>query len=151
MGIKSIKAKKRNDKKQNAHRGPAPISLKDEYQEYGKVTKVCGNCRFMVMLPDSKEYLAVLCRRMFKRAWVSVDQIVLVSRRDFQENKVDIIHRYTDEDVRTLIQMNELPTLFMVSPRDDDDTFDIDHQAINENTENTNDTNDNDILDFEKI
>lgn len=124
MGIKSAKAKKRHDKKQNAHRGPTPLIMKDEYQEYGKVTKVCGNCRFKVLLPDMREYLGVLCKRMFKRAWINVDQIVLVSRRDFQEDKVDIIHRYNDDDVRSLIQMKELPHGFMPSSQGDfdDDT-----------------------------
>jgi len=122
MGIKSAKAKKRQDKKQSAHRGPAPLLLKDEFQEYGKVTKVCGNCRFKVLLPDMREYLGVLCKRMFKRAWINVDQIVLVSRRDFQEDKVDIIHRYNDDDVRSLVQMNELPPAFLPSGQDNDDT-----------------------------
>jgi len=125
MGIKSAKAKKRHDKKQNAHRGPMPLILKDEYQEYGKVTKVCGNCRFKVLLPDMREYLGVLCKRMFKRAWINVDQIVLVSRRDFQEDKVDIIHRYNDDDVRSLIQMKELPTGFTPSGHDNDEETDL--------------------------
>lgn len=124
MGIKSAKARKRHDKKQNHARGPAPIILKDEYQEYGKVTKICGNCRFMVLLPDRREYLGILCRRLFKRAWITLDQIVLVSRRDFQEDKVDIIHRYRDDDVRTLIQMKELPQALVPSSETSiDDVF----------------------------
>jgi len=121
MGIKSAKAKKRHDKKRMAGQGPAQVPFKDEFQEYGKITKLCGNCRFMVQLPDMKEYIGILCKRMYKRAWLSIDQIVLVSRRDFQADKVDIIHRYSDEEVRTLVQLNEITQKFATSHRHQDD------------------------------
>jgi hypothetical protein len=35
--------------------------------------------------------------------------MVLVSRRDYQDDKVDIIHVYSQSDVKLLIKYDELP------------------------------------------
>jgi len=75
------------------------------------------------MLPDKKEYIGVLCKRLYKRAWINVNNIVLISKRDFQEDKIDIIHRYSDDDVRVLLQMKEITPTFALHQEDNDDMF----------------------------
>lgn len=120
MGIKSLKAKKRFQKKQMNSLQQRVVVTKDEFQEYGKIVKILGNCRFKVVLEDQKEYLGVLCHRLFKRAWINIDSLVLVSRRDFEDSKVDIIHKYSDEDVRYLHRVSAIPSFFYPDFNDHD-------------------------------
>ena len=120
MGIKSIKAKKRqdkkNDKKLQFTNGSKPaVRIKEDLQDYARVTNVLGQCRFTVCLSETeKECLAVLCGGLFRRAWITKDTIVLISVRDFQTDKVDIIHKYTDDEVKQLIALKELTTNFAI-------------------------------------
>jgi len=140
MGIKSAKARKRQENKHAGHTVPV-LRTADEFQEYAKIIKVLGDCRFRVVMPDNKECLAILCRKMFRRQWVAKDQIVLVSLRDFQEDKVDIIHRYSDDDCRMLARAEHIPPWFLTpgvekapaavaSEFTDDETFDHDLDNI---------------------
>jgi hypothetical protein len=46
---------------------------------------------------------------------MSRNDIVLVSIRDFQSDKVDIVHKYPEDHVRQLVDMGELPDYFTVS------------------------------------
>ena len=43
------------------------------------------------------------------RVWVNVGDIVLVSLRDFQDAKADVIHKYTADEARSLVAYGELP------------------------------------------
>ena len=134
MGIKSIKAKKRqdkkNDKKLQFTNGSKPaVRIKEDLQDYARVTNVLGQCRFTVCLSETeKECLAVLCGGLFRRAWITKDTIVLISVRDFQTDKVDIIHKYPDDEVKQLIALKELTTNFAIVNQEkggDDDDMDF--------------------------
>jgi translation initiation factor 1A len=141
MGIKSAKAKNRNDKKiekkmfMNGSR--AAVRIREDQQDYARVTKVLGNCRFMVLLSCSMiEQIGVLCGGLHRRGWLMVDSLVLVSIRDFQNDKVDIIHKYGDADVRRLMAMGEITTGFMSRDGDKDkcfDTFDLNEEILGGN------------------
>ena len=45
---------------------------------------------------------------MHKRVWICIGDTVLVSLRDYQDDKADIIHKYTSEETKTLISYNEI-------------------------------------------
>lgn len=85
-----------------------PLEEKDDGTEYGLVTKVLGNCRFMVRLNlQNKEVLAHLRGKFTKGAnkkdnIVEVNSVVLVSMRDFEEKVVDIVHVYKPAEIRQL-------------------------------------------------
>ena len=51
---------------------------------------------------------------MRRRVWMARNDIILVGIRDFQEGKVDILHKYPEEHVRQLVEMGELPDFFTV-------------------------------------
>jgi translation initiation factor 1A len=46
---------------------------------------------------------------MRKKVWVTAGDIVLCGLRDFQNDKVDIIHKYSADEARNLKQYGELP------------------------------------------
>ena len=81
----------------------------DQLQEYAQITKCLGNCRFEVMCFDGKSRLAIMCGKMKKRIFVNQGEIVLVSLRDFQDSKCDIIDKYKSSDVQKLKQKKLIP------------------------------------------
>ena len=70
------------------------LRIKEKDQEYAKVSKCKGNCRFDVDCCDGKSRAAILCGAMRKRKFINQGDLVLVSIRDFQDNVCDIIDSY---------------------------------------------------------
>ncbi len=61
-----------------------------------------------------KEYRGRISGRMRKqkrRNFVNKDDFVLISKRDFEEDKVDILHVYRPEAMRKLVKMGHLPDI----------------------------------------
>ena len=85
------------------------LRLKEEGQEYAQITACKGNCRFDVKCFDGKVRIAILCGTMKKRNFVNVKDIVLISLRDFQDSKCDIIEKYEDAHVHQLKSGNHIP------------------------------------------
>ena len=86
------------------------LEFKEAGQDYAQVEKILGNCRLRVRcFDDNKTRLGVIRGAMRKRIWMSVHDVVLVGLRNFQDDKVDIIHKYSDDDVRKLRLYGELP------------------------------------------
>ena len=77
-----------------------------EYELYAYVIKLLGNCRVHVLCDDGSEAIGVIrgsMRRFNKRVLIETGDIIAVSKRDFQDNKVDIVHKYNAEQCKILI------------------------------------------------
>jgi len=85
------------------------LRLKEEGQEYAQITSLKGNCRFDVKCFDGKDRLAIVCGSMRKRRFVNAKDIILVSLRDFQDDKCDIIDVYDDNQVHQLKHDKHIP------------------------------------------
>lgn len=85
--------------------------MKEEGQEYATVNKVLGNSRFEVACFDSTTRIAHVRGTMRKSVWINTGDLILISLRDYQDGKCDIIHKYSPEDQRRLKQKGELPDL----------------------------------------
>ncbi|MBD23888.1 MAG: hypothetical protein CMG46_02630 [Candidatus Marinimicrobia bacterium] len=85
------------------------LRFKEDGQEYAQITACKGNCRFDVNCFDGKERIAILCGTMRKRKYVNLQDVVLVSLRDFQDDKCDIIDTYDDNQVRLLKDGKHIP------------------------------------------
>ena len=73
--------------------------LKESEQNYALVNKVCGSCRFQLTMDNGSKVLGILCCSMKKkRIWVNENDLILVSRRDYENDKVDIIGKYTTDE-----------------------------------------------------
>ena len=46
---------------------------------------------------------------MRRRVWINTGDIVLVGLREFQQEKADVIHKYTTDEARMLQSYGELP------------------------------------------
>lgn len=105
--IKGGKKHKRN-KKHNDFIEKA-LRLKEENQEYAQITRCLGNCRFTVMCFDGKERLATMCGSMRGRKFINQNDIVLVSLREWQDEKCDIIDNYNDNHTKKLKSQGLIP------------------------------------------
>ncbi|KAJ2684247.1 Eukaryotic translation initiation factor 1A, X-chromosomal [Coemansia spiralis] len=111
------------------------LLFKDESQEYAQVTKVLGNGRMEVLCVDDVKRLAHIRGSMRKKVWINLGDYVLVSLREYQDGKCDIILKYTDEEVANLRQAGQLPERAAgadVQQEEDDDLvdFEVDIDAI---------------------
>jgi len=85
------------------------LEFKEEGQEYSQVVKMLGNGRCECFCFDGVTRLGHIRGKMRKKVWITAGDIVLVGKRDFQDEKVDIIHKYTADEARNLKQYGELP------------------------------------------
>lgn len=85
------------------------LTFKEDGQEYAQVVKMLGNGRLEAMCFDGSKRLANIRGKMRKKVWINQGDIILLSLRDFQDNKGDVILKYTADEARTLKSYGELP------------------------------------------
>ena len=89
-----------------------------------------GNGRCDVQCFDGVKRLAHIRGAMRNKIWIRLSDIILVSLRDYQDSKCDVIMKYSDEEVRNLKSYGELPettSLVLEQKEEVDDTpFDFD-------------------------
>ena len=112
------------------------IEFKDHGQEYGQVTKMLGNGRVRVSCFDNKERLGIIRGKMRKRVWIEIGDVILISLRDFQDDKADVIGKYSSEEARYLKRSGEIPPnaklggFHDANSEDEDCAFDFDFNTI---------------------
>ena len=142
---KGGKKHKRN-KKQNDY-VEKTLRLKEEGQEYAQITKCLGNCRFTVMCFDGKERMATMCGGMRKRRFVNQNDIVLVSLRDWQDEKCDIIDNYDDNLTKKLKSKGLVPdSIKLDSDKQNDLDIDDDNMGFVFSTDIPNSDSEEEII-----
>jgi translation initiation factor 1A len=74
---------------------PREAVYKDDDQMYGVVTSMLGDYRVLVMCEDRFERVGTIRGSIRKSIWFSKDMHCIVSTRDFDDTKVDVIHGFT--------------------------------------------------------
>lgn len=92
------------------------IIFKEYGQEYALITKMLGNGHCECKCYDDVVRMGNIRGKMRRRVWISVGDIVLCGLRDYQDEKVDIIHKYSADEVHNLRTMGEIP----LEEKDDD-------------------------------
>ena len=110
-------------KKGKNYQPPKTFITKDpENQDYAKITKCLGNCRFEVLtLQTNIPKIGHIRGNMQKKIWIKENDIVIISLRDFQDNKCDIIHKYDNEEIKQLIKLNEIQKETLNNNQNDED------------------------------
>ena len=97
---KGLGGKKFRSTKKSYGLGTKNTILKDSEQNYAIVTDVLGSGRFRCHLDNGDKLLGILCGNMKKKKiWVNGGDLVLVSRRDYEKEKVDIIGKYNHDEL----------------------------------------------------
>eukprot|EP00923_Selenidium_pygospionis_P019899 GHVN01034619.1.p4 GENE.GHVN01034619.1~~GHVN01034619.1.p4 ORF type:complete len:156 (+),score=32.31 GHVN01034619.1:69-536(+) len=93
----------------NDEREKRELTYKEEGQVYGQVLKMLGNGRLEAYCFDGSKRLCHIRGKMRKKVWVGAGDIILVSLRDYQDSKGDVILKYTADEARSLKNYKELP------------------------------------------
>ena len=85
------------------------LEFKDEDQEYGQVTKMLGNGRLQAQCFDGTTRLCHIRGKFRKRVWINAGDIILLGLREYQDEKADVIFKYSPEEARLLKAYGEIP------------------------------------------
>ena len=164
----SIRNKKQKKYLNNSHNNDYHLDKTTE--EYAIVTKLLGNCRVSLFTNSGNECMGIIrgsLRKFSKRILIEKGDIVVVSLRDYQNSKVDIVHKFNREQIQSLINDKILTqsiinfynnkTKFEKSDNNsfnnDDDRLEFDYNEncsdydIKSNSDNDDNDNDNDDSD----
>ena len=109
MGKKNTGGK--NFKKQKKESsGGRELIFKEDGQAYARIIKTLGDSRFECECFELNENKIAHLRGVFKkRIWMGVGDIILISFRDFDPKKCDIIHKYNYDEALSLKSFGEIP------------------------------------------
>lgn len=102
------------------------LVFKEEGTEYAQVLKMLGNGRLEAKCFDGQKRLGHIRGKMRKKVWIGVDDIVLVTIREFQDDKCDVILKYLPDEVRALKAYGELPESIEVNENNEGTTEVVD-------------------------
>lgn len=85
------------------------LIFKEDGQEYAQVNRMLGNGRCESKCFDGVTRLCHIRGKLRKKVWINAQDIVLVGLRDYQDDKADIILKYSAEEARNLIKYGEIP------------------------------------------
>jgi len=127
------------------------LIIKDtkENQEYAKVLKVNGSGRYQISCFDGKERLGIIAGNIKRRVRLAINDVVLVSLWDFQDNKCSIIHKYERDEVMKLKKDNEFPDDIQLGGEnefvDEYNPFDVDLKEIESESSDGSDSSEEEI------
>lgn len=85
------------------------LVYKEEGQEYAVVNRMLGNGWVEAQCCDGVKRLAHIRGTFRKKVWIVQGDLILVSLRDFQDEKCDVIMKYTADEARSLKAYGEIP------------------------------------------
>ena len=131
--------------------GEKKLIFAEKDQFYAKVVKHLGDQRLICVIHDefSKdkkkiiEHMAHIRGKMKKKVWINIDDIIIVSAREFGDTTYDVIHKYDYEEVKLLYKMGKLTNINFISERkntndkdnegyDNDFDFESDEEKVHE-------------------
>lgn len=115
------KNKGNKNKKKSTSVSSNSLVTKDDMQEYAKIEKMLGDRKVTLTLPDGRNILGIIPGRFRKRCWMKTGDTVLISFRDFQDDRCDIIHKYDSTEVPKLVKLNEIPISFITGETNDEE------------------------------
>ncbi|KAI0300763.1 hypothetical protein BC826DRAFT_905321 [Russula brevipes] len=84
------------------------LVFREDGQEYAQVIKMLGNGRLEAMCFDGEKRLAHIRGKMRKKVWINQGDIILLSLREFQDGKADVIVKYTADEARNYADLTQV-------------------------------------------
>ena len=110
------------------------VDIPSEDQYFAKVTKILGSgkisCNYYIPQLnlktnnidwEIKESMGIIRGKMMRRIWINLDDIILVTERDFDKNKVDVIEKFNQSQLSYLKNKIAFPKINII--QDDDICF----------------------------
>ncbi len=91
--------------------GRVPVPNRNNGEMYGIVDKMLGAARMVVMCEDGKSRQARVPGKIKKRVWIKEGDLVIVKPWSFQDEKADIVYRYSQTQASYLSRNKMLPEI----------------------------------------
>jgi len=133
---KNKKRGKNNKTKRNVETKRRDLVFKAFGEEYAAVEKKLGDRRMVMTLPSGQEIMGIIPGRFRKRCWFDVGDLTLISYREYQTNKADVIYKYNSEEKLQLRHLGEIAGSFGNNgaaggdESENDENFAFDFEAI---------------------
>lgn len=114
------------------------LVFKEFGMEYGQVTKKLGQLNLEIQCCDGETRIGHIRGKMRKKVWMNVGDFVLLSIREFQDNKGDVILKYTPDEAKSLKALGEIPESAVITeggaegPENADIQFEFDEADIDD-------------------
>ncbi len=89
--------------------GRFPLPNHKHGQIFGVADQLLGASRIKVTCADGKSRLGRIPGKLKKRMWIREGDLLIVKPWDFQEEKCDILHRYTKTEASYLSRRGIIP------------------------------------------
>lgn len=123
----------------------------EEGEEYAQVKKALGNLRLELQLAGGSTVIGAIRGAMVRKVWIGQGDVVLVAKRDFNENDVvDVIHRYIPAEVRLLVKENAIPRDFR-SAEERDNHGNSDYIFVNDEEEPQGEDDEQNAIDRNEV
>jgi translation initiation factor 1A len=100
-------------------RQPAPtgyVRLRTPRRENGEIfgiaEQLLGASRIKVMCADGKSRMGRIPGKIKKRMWIREGDLLIITPWEFQDDKADIIYRYTKTQASSLKRKKLLPAIY---------------------------------------
>lgn len=122
-GAKKKKGGKRvrRGKKGTEGDGSKHIPVPEEDQEYARVISLLGDARLKVVTAGGTERIAIIRGKFRKRVWINKNDIIVISTRGYQDDRVDVVHKYNSNEVKQLVKKGDIPRSLLSEDQEDDD------------------------------
>lgn len=155
----------RNAKKRFVDPYKGQLIEKEEGQDYAIVQDMVGNGRLRAYCSDCKVRMARIrgaMRKFTGKVLIEKGDLILISMRDFEEDNVDVIHKYPYEDIHKLSKAGLLPSSILkkmaitgfgdsVDIDGNDDYITFENETIKDNCDNKKEGLDNETTLQNKI
>ncbi|PJF19448.1 Eukaryotic translation initiation factor 1A [Paramicrosporidium saccamoebae] len=96
-----------------------------------------GHGHLEVTCFDGVKRIGHIRGKLRKKVWMNVGDVILLSLRDFQEGRGDIILKYNADEARSLKSLGEIPETAVINetdanPENADIQFEFDEEDIDE-------------------
>lgn len=95
------------------------LVFKEDGQEYAVVEKMLGNGWLAAACADGEKRMAHIRGAFRKKVWINVGDVILLGLRDYQEEKADVILKYTPDEARLLKSYGELADSVKINENDE--------------------------------
>lgn len=95
------------------------LQYKGEMEEYGQVIRMLGDARLEIQCIDGVKRIGHIRGTMRKRKWIANGDVVLVSLREYENEKCDVIDKYNEDEVRKLKKAGEIPESINLPEQED--------------------------------
>ncbi|KAL7714934.1 Eukaryotic translation initiation factor 4C [Entamoeba marina] len=95
------------------------LVFKEDGQEYAQVTRMLGNGRIEAYCFDGKTRQCHIRGQMQRRVWINMNDVILVSLREYEDAKADVIKKYNSDEIIQLKKYKEVPERLQTDEADD--------------------------------